>query len=341
MKMTIKRGTLNPAVRVSLTVLALIILGSALILQAGKMRYKEELDNYYKSSAPLVRIPDIDRGFIPQGITFDPVSGRLIITGYMGNFSPSPVFVIDPSDGSYTRITMASPEGKPMRGHAGGASILGDTVYIAGSTEGCMYCFSLEELLAAADGDTLKACARTQLKNDEDRIRVSFTGEDGVLVYAGEFHRDPIFRTHPSPSTSTSSGTQKAYLFGYDPADPLNAVPQKVYVIPDNAQGACFAEGYIFLSLSDSLSSSVILAYSLDELECAGTKRVMGKDIPVYILTEEGADRVTRVPAMAEEIYAKDGNLYILYEAASNRYRIGKKTGLDYVMQTPLTFFMP
>ena len=340
MKKDRKRGTLRRAAAWVLAAFALIILSAALILQAGKMRYKEELDNYYDISTPLVRIPDIDGGFIPQGICFDP-SGMLIITGYMGNFSPSPIYVVDPSDGSFRKILMADPDGKPMRGHAGGASILGETVFIAGSTGGCMYCFSLKDLLAAEDGDTVKAFARTELKNGEDSIRVSFTGEDASLVYAGEFHRDPLFRTHPSHATRTPYGTQKAYLFGYDPSDALNAVPEKVYVIPDNVQGACFADGYVFLSQSDGISSSLILAYSLDGLERAGTKKVMGKDIPMYILSPEGADRVTRVPPMAEEIYAEDGMMYILYESASNRYRIGKRMGLDYVMGTPLTFFLP
>ena len=301
------------------------------------MRMKEETARYFENSTALCRIPDIDAGFIPQGL--DEVAGQILITGYMGNGKTSPIYVVSRETGEAKKILMQTEEGKPFTGHAGGLSVFGDCVYIAGSTGGFVYAYSLEQILSASDGSAIGAVRKITLKNEEDAIRVSFTGTDGMHLYAGEFHKDPIFYTHRSHRVSTDTGIQKAYLFGFTVGDAGEAQPSLVYSIPDNVQGACFAAGKLYLSQTDGLLRARILTYDLSKIPQSGTKRVLGKEIPLYILTTDNAQKATRIPPMSEEILASDGHLHILYESASNRYRIGKKLGLDKVGSTPLTFF--
>ncbi len=301
------------------------------------MRMKEETARYFENSTALCRIPDIDAGFIPQGL--DEASGQILITGYMGNGKTSPIYVVSRETGEAKKILMQTEEGKPFTGHAGGMSVQGGYVYIAGSTGGFVHAYDLERILAAEDGSAVGAVQKIALKNEEDAIRVSFTGADGTHLYAGEFHKDPIFYTHASHRVFTDHGTQKAYLFGFTLEDGEKALPALVYSIPDNVQGACFADGRLYLSQTDGLLRARILTYDLSKLSQSGTKRVLGKEIPLYILTVENAKKTTRIPPMSEEIIASDGQLHILYESASNRYRIGKKLGLSSVWSTPLTFF--
>ena len=65
----------------------------------------------------------------------------------------------------------------------------------------------------------------------------------------------------------------------------------------------------------------------------------MGKSVPLYVLSKENAKKITTIPPMPEEIVAVDDHLHIVFEAASNRYRIGKIMGLNSVYATPLDYF--
>ena len=319
---------------------ALVLLAAALaVLQGMFMKHKASIDLYLENSTPVCRIPDLDRGFIPQGLSYWPDTDSILITGYMGLGGSSPIYIVDRSSGLARKILMEKPDGKPFRGHAGGISICGGRVYIAGSTEGCMYALDLKALLSAEDGSTLRAAAKLGLADGEDKIRVSFTSVDRDVLFAGEFRKAPIFLTQPSHAVRTPDGTQKAYLFGAVPDAAGRAEPFCVYSIPDNVQGACFDDGYLYLSQTDGLFSARILCYALDELQPAGVRRVLGKEVPLYLLTESSARKITRVPPMSEEILVVDGRLYILFEAASNRYRIGRKLGLDQLWSTPVSFF--
>ena len=332
------RGSRRPALRIAAAVL-LLLGATAACLQGMYMKQRAAIRLYLENSTPVCRIPDIDRGFIPQGLSYDPGSDRVLITGYMGLGGNSPIYVAERGGGQAKKVLMRTPDGGRFAGHAGGLSIFGGHVYIAGSTGGCMYAYSLPELLRAPDGTALNAALRIPLKNAEDTIRVSFTAADGALLYAGEFHKDPIFRTHPSHTVTTPDGKQKAYLLGFTPDRNGGAVPALVYSIPDNVQGVCFDDRFLYLSQTDSLFSARILTYAREDLKAAGTKNVLGHEVPLYCLTESSAHKITPVAPMSEELLVVDDRLYILYESASNRYLIGKRLGLDHVLSTPVSYF--
>lgn len=332
-----RRGGRRLFAAAAILVLALAL--PLLIVQVDRMKHREEIEQYLASSTAFCRIPELDSGFIPQGLSYDPASNSVLLTGYYGRGGNSPIYVIDRQTGSAKKILMQTEDGGAFRGHAGGLSIYGGQVYIAGSTAGCMYAYPLEALLGAEDGGLQNASAKIALKTADDFIRVSFTSENGDLLYGGEFHKAPLFYTHASHAVETKDGRQSAYLFGFTVNGENAAVPQVVYAIPDKVQGACFDGGYLYLSQTDGLLSARILSYRLDELTPAGTKSVLGVEVPLYILSESGAVKSTRIPPMSEEIYVVDGKLLILYESASNRYRIGRKLGLDQVLATPVEFF--
>ena len=297
------------------------------------------IDLYMKNSTAVCEIPDINDGFIPQGIAYDPDADKLLITGYMGGLGASPIYVIDIAAGNADKILMLTDGGRKFTGHAGGISVFNGVAYVAGSTDGCMYGFSLRDIYGSEKSEGLMPDRIIDLKHEDEKIRVSFTAADDKLLYAGEFHKAPLFPTHSSHRVEYNGVTQKAYLLGFTPSADGSAVPACVYSIPDNVQGACFDDGYLFLSQTDRFLSSRILTYKLDSLPEGDTKEVLGVEVPMYCLTEGSASKVTYIPAMSEEIIAVDGSLYILYESASNRYRIGKGGGFDSVLSTPLSYF--
>ena len=325
-------------------IMACILIGLMLAVAGGTMMIKNGLEDYFEHSVPVFPIPDISKGFIPQGITYDAASQCFFLTGYMDNGKNSPIYAMGQDGKLLAKVLMLTENGEKFRGHAGGISVHGDELYVAGSTDACMYSFSIQEILNLKDKDKaaqegLKATRRIPLKTEEDFIRVSFTSFDDEILYAGEFRKDPIFYTHDSHYVTIEDGKQKAYLFGFDFDENGGVVPTKVYSIPDNVQGACFDEEYVYLSQSHGFMPSEILTYRLEELEVAETRKVLGKEIPLYVLTEKNAKKATKVPPMSEEIVTFDNKMYILHESASNRYLIGKLLGQDQVYSTPISYF--
>ena len=296
--------------------------------------------DYISNSQTAFSIPDINKGFIPQGIDYDPESDNFFVTGYMDLGKNSPIYAIDKTSGALKKkIQMTTADGKPFRGHAGGLSVFGGRLYIAGSTDSCMYSFSAADILNAEDNTEVPISGVTGLKTSGESIRVSFTSRDESFLYAGEFHKEPIFYTDDSHSIGEEDVNHKAYLLGFSVNENADAVLSHVYSIPDSVQGAFIDDGYLYLSQSSGFLPGRILTYDLSRIEPSGTRNVLGQEIPLYFISEKKADKVTAVPPMPEEITVADGYMYILHEAASNRYLIGKLLGLDKVRRTPIGYF--
>ena len=324
-----------------LIILSAIVLTLVLTAMGLFMVYRKELKDFYANSVPCMTVPGLSKGFIPQGIAFDRNAQAFFVSGYMDNGKQSPIYVLKEGDSvPGKRIDLLTEDGSKFKGHAGGVSVYDGSLYVAGSTQACVYAFSPETLLEAADGGSVKADARIGLRTEDDFIRASFTSVDGSYLYVGEFHRGFIFYTHSSHLVEQDGIRQKAYLAGFRPDGNGQMVPVCVYSIPDDVQGACFTEDHVFLSQSHGFLPSVILSYSLSGLEQAGTKRVLGKEVPLFVLSERNALKVTKVPPMSEEIVAVDGKMYILFESASNRYLVGKRLGLDRVYAAPVDYFL-
>ena len=305
----------------------------------GYKRYRIMLDDYFRHSTGAFEIPDITKGFIPQGIAYDDASDSFILTGYMGNGKGSPIYVIDKDSGKVRKkISLKTEEGKRFKGHAGGISVYGNNTYLAGSTNFCFYVFANPDIMNAEDGGTLCAGRRIDLKDGKDYIRASFTSVDDSLLYAGEFHKGLLFYTSDTHKVETGDSMQEAFLLGLT-VDDGKAVPSLVYSIPDSIQGACFADGYLYLSQSNGFLPGKILSYDIENVRQQGETEVLGKNVPLYVLTETNASGTQIIPPMPEEMIVVDGRMYIAYESASNRYKIGRLLGLDKVLSTPVEYF--
>lgn len=305
------------------------------------MIFRSVLNDYFQNSSAVFTIPDIDNGFIPQGIDYDPNTNYFFVTGYMGNGKSSPIYAIEKGSGEVKqKVLMTTFDGKDFKGHSGGLSVIKDRLYIAGSTDACIYSFRVPDILDAENNSKVSASETIGLKTDDDFIRVSFTSRNNSILYGGEYHQSPIFYTHKSHFVNDNGKFQKAYLFGFSLDIDQHVIPSHVYSIPDKIQGAFFDQGYLFLSQSNGLLPGRILAYDLSMIEPSGNRNVLGKDVPLYIISENNAVKITTIPPMPEEIVVIENHMYILHEAASNRYLIGKLLGQKKVYSTPIRFFI-
>lgn len=296
------------------------------------------ISDYFAHSSSAFNIPDLDTGFIPQGLAYDHGTEKLFLSGYMDNGIASPIYVADIASSSFERkILLMRNNGERFNGHSGGLSIFEEKVYIAGSTEACLYFFEDDALIN--DSTTIELSGRVDLRCDAEYIRASFAGADESMLYIGEFHNEPFFRTSRKHLVEIDDKKQQAYLLGVEFKNEY-ALPKRAYSIPDNIQGVCFCSGYLFLSQSRGFLPGAILAYNMSELEQNGSVNVLGTNTPLFILDEEKACKTTVIPPMPEGITIVDKNIYIVYEAAARRYKIGKFIGLDCIYKTPIDYML-
>lgn len=136
-----------------------------------------------------------DRGLIPQGLGYDPDSGMLV-QGYYTKAGESYVALIDPVTGQeigeaelggYTRPGEQS-EGPT---HAGGVTVVGDSVYVVDNGE--VYTYSLKALRNATPGTPV-----TQTYPPQKELNGgSYSAYHDGLLYLGDHEKDKLYVYKP------------------------------------------------------------------------------------------------------------------------------------------------
>ena len=305
------------------------------------MKTKECIKNYQNSSEAAFHIPSIGKGFIPQGITFDETRNCFLITGYMMYGGASPIYVIDAATRQCVRsVRMARSNGKRFRGHAGGLQVYKGSLYIAGSTKSCMYRYDLKDIYDAPDKSLVRFREVVMIRSENDYYRVSWTSADEELLYAGEFYRKgPLFYTADSHKVRIDDKTVfGGLMMGFVSANG-KPVPKVAYSVCNNAQGACFHDGKLYLSVAHGYRPAEIRTYDLRTLPQSGTIRVLETEVPLYVLGDGTEEKKKMISPMSEEIVAAGGKMYIVSEYASNLYLLGKFRRADHIYATDITWF--
>ena len=318
----------------------MIVTAFLLLLLAAREYFRLPVLDYYRTSEKSFRIPGLDDGFVPQGLSYDADANLFFVAGYQKDGSASPVYTVSLTDGTVNRTQLLNADGTSFTGHAGGLSVHGEYVYIAGGDDNCVYVFSHSDILSASEeGVPCLGSFETALP-DDDGINVAFTAvHDGKLI-VGEFYREQNYPTPESHKITTSSGDYNTALaLAYEFTDDtdnrfgLAAAPCAAYSLPGLVQGMCFYGGTAYLSTSYGLAFSHIYAYDTSALAPQGTIA----DVPLYAMDSASLIDTLKFPPMSEEIEVLDGWLYTMCESASQKYLFGKLTGGAWCYATPLT----
>ncbi len=330
---------------VKLTIaLVSVILFFGLILGCAIGYFRLPVNAYYKASEKAFIIPDTNAGYIAQGICFDDANEVFILSGYMKDKSPSPLYVVSKGGKLLKKLTLKMPDGKDYDGHGSGVATFGDYIYLTGSSEKCIFVYSLTELISANNGNKLDCLGKLSLvseSNEDDYITSSFvTVKDNRLI-TGEFYREDNYSTPNSHKFTTTAGDYNqalaveyvldtAFTFG------INPEPVKAYSLPDQVQGLAINDNKVYLSISWGLSFSHILEYNESKLAFQKDITLIGKTLPLYALDSQSLTYDYKIPPMSEEITFVDGSLYVNCESASDKYIFGKLTGGKYLYKTDL-----
>ena len=139
-------------------------------VEEGMAKNEEWLEGNASELGPI--IPNTaatgdGRGWIPQGLGYDPATGTLLQSYYTkdgeGHGDASYLALIDEATGAEVgEVTLGDThldaDGNPVSGgkptHAGGVSVRGDDVYVVDNGE--VYTYSLAALQAASHGETVR-----------------------------------------------------------------------------------------------------------------------------------------------------------------------------------------
>ncbi len=299
LKITLK--TLGFALGGALVLALLVIVG----LNIAKFGIYNE---YYSIKEDVIKNPGLSDGFVCQGLCVTD-SGKEVffVSGYMKDEGASRIYATEENGTWYVSLHR---NGKPYTGHAGGISILGDSLYLASGSR--VYTIPTSSVLQAKNGDVIDIGEGSKVNN-----AASFIYSDGAYLYVGEFHDGGAYVVE-GHENETAEGTHYAICSVYEPGE--FDTPVCVYSIRNKVQGICFTSfGKVVMSTSYGLADSHYYVYDREEATDSG-KTFDGA--PLFYLDK--LERDLKGPAMAEGLDEYKGRVITLTESASDKYIYGK-----------------
>ncbi len=291
-----------------------------LVLLGGiKVGEKAWFAGYYAGAEKAFKIPGLDNGFIPQGLTFDSESDKYLATGYSTS-GASRVYSFSKKGSEDALLTLLkNSDGSDYDGHTGGICRNGEYVFITAGDG--LDVFLYDEIMAGGEAKLVG----TFLTG----VDPAFCHIEGDTLYVGSFYFPEDYETPEherikTPAGDGNFGIIEAYALDDSGEYGVSQEAKLAYSIRGQAQGMCFAYNKLVLSTSYGLSTSQLFAYDYTKQATAGEYEIGGKTVPLYYLDSSNLISVTKAPPMAEEIVYIDGRIVIFNESASNKYIFGK-----------------
>lgn len=307
-----KKKTLKIAVVALAALMALVLLTYAGLWIARAITYR----TYLADKDVVCKIPALRDGFVAQGISYVDGDGGYVYSGYWGE-----ELSLSYINGEDVRVfSLLDETGAIAKGHGGGITVYGDYVYIADNNS--LRVYSLSDLLAAKDGDSLACVTRIPVDS-----QASFCFAQNGKMFVGEFYRPEVYETDMAHAYTTPEGeANRAIVSCYTILEDgmLEEIPDYWISLPSQVQGFVIDEnGVIALSRSWGLSSSLIEFY--DGMRETGiTAPYADKEVPLYYIGAENLMQSIKAPAFSEGLDLVDGRIVISYESACNKYIVGK-----------------
>ena len=300
------------------TKLILLIIAAVILIIAAVIVIIPAIQtgDFASRAEKVVQVPDLNSGFVPQGLEFLPESEVFLVSGYLGKTAQIKVV----GENENRSVSLYSADGSDFRSHAGGVCKSGDFVYISG--EESIYAFKLNDVLSGSAA----LVGKFPVNN-----RASFCFADEKYVYVGEYYFGALYQTAESHHIKTPVGDENnalVFAFLIDENQPLGlkTEPEFAFSITGSVQGMEIVGNTAFLSASDRLNGSRLLSYDISRAKIG-----QFGEIPLVFL--DSSNLVGKQPMLpqSEGIVHDNGKMHILFESAANKYLIGRLFGADYI----------
>jgi len=295
----------------------------------------EQFAEYRDLMQPGPIIPGLFQAAVPQGLAYIPEAHLLLISNYMFDNRPAAITCVslggDTVNGRLEKtIWIHNGDGSPHMGHMGGIAVSEEWVWIASGPD--FYRLPWSGILEAGDGSKLLLSGPYTTE-----VACSAATVSGGVLYISEFRsRDGSYRTPKSHYFKTSDGKiNHALAAGFILADQSDGIPPSrlqtgiaypdyFISIPDEVQGIAFLDDRIVLSQSYGRRNDSRLSVYTSPLggDPDGFFTLKNRqDVPVWILDDANKIREITAPPMSEGICLVEGQVAVLFESGSDKYR--------------------
>lgn len=303
-----------------LKVVACTLIIIAILLISIRVGEKLAFAPFYNSAKNELPIPGVNSGFVGQGLDYIEEEDYFLTCGYSAKKGEASMVYVMKADGSSYKTVLKNADGSDYTGHTGGIAHSGDYCYITGD-DGCDV-FMLNDILSGKEAQ--KQGVITSPQGHDPAYVVVRNGK----LYEGSFYRAGNYETPLNERIQTPCGdnnTALIYVYELDASARfgVNPTPVEAYSTTGLVQGMTFTDKEIVLSTSYGLAPSHLLYYTLSQAR-SEEKDIGGISLKLYYLDGSVLTRKVTAPPMSEEIYYKDGRIFIMTESASNKYIFGK-----------------
>jgi len=224
--------------------------------------------------------------YAPQGLTYSEKYDIILQTSYKKN-NVSMLYIIDFKTGKLIKeLELIEPDNNKNQKHVGGIATNEEKVWITNDYEINEY--NLEEIINTKN-NYIKSLKKEKIPNRGD-----FCAYNNNTLWIGDFYLKPFYNVP----------NNKPLLLGYETTNTDYNNPKYTIILPKMVQGMTITQenNFIFTRSYTNLINSNIIIYN--------------------DMTKENYQKIKtiKIPPMAEGIFYKDNNLYILFENSSDKY---------------------
>lgn len=278
----------------------------------------------YPDSRHLCEIPDIDKGYVPQGFCYIDSMNMYAVSSYSDGDDNSIVSLIDAKSGERIKtVYLVYEDGGPCYAHVGGVCDIGDSLIV--STGKGVRRLKLDTIEKTDDYGYAKFSGR--LATD---MQASYVCSYGTTLFVGQFYCFTPGNTYETPAE------QRIYLpngkrnyamceqFDLSDLDKVfkagKATPELVISMPNSVQGISFdGETFVTSASYSANGPSKIRYYNLEKTDAVFNMN--GTDVPLVYLDEARAIRTVKVPPMVEGIDWCNGKICGIFESGAKKFK--------------------
>lgn len=292
---------------------------------------EKEFSDYMTFAGRGPVIPGLVHGFIPQGMEYLPEHESVVISNYMLGDRASALTLVSMQDGELEKVLwLHNKDGSRHRGHMGGVAATKKHLWLASGKY--FYKIPLEKITKATEDPGLSLGIPLSTE-----VKCSFATASGSVLYIGEFRTwGRRYSTKTSHTYKTAHGSRNhALMAGFvldEQTDSIKAsmiesktaYPSFFISIPDKVQGAAFMGEYVILSQSYGRKNNSYLSFYRNPLfkkEQDTFTFENGEKVPVWHLDGSNHVKTISAPPMTEGIANFQGELAVLFESGSDKYR--------------------
>ena len=289
-----------------LKIICIFILIIAIILIIDYLRLNVSYLINKKDYKESFKVYGNKNNYVPQGLTYSDKYNIALQTSYNSKHKVSMLYVIDFKTKKLIKeLKLKEIDNSNNTNHVGGIATDNNKVWITNDFEINEY--DLDTILNTKD-NYIKSIKNNKLPNRGDFC----TYKDGYL-WIGDFFLNPFYKIKDN----------NPLLMKYNIKELDYNKPELIISLPKMVQGMVITDDnkFIFTESFTYLINSNLSIYDNILKKEKDTYKLNNINIPYYKFEKKDLIKNIKLPPMAEGLFLKDNNLYILFESSSDTYK--------------------